>query len=121
MDLNPPQVLEHLEKLIARLGEKNVEYRKLGVITAEKERAFRTIRSVECLKHRNKGTPVTLIKTVVDGLPEVSLACYEFQCATAVQNACLESLRSLREAIGAHRSFLTWMRAEMHESGGVRF
>lgn len=120
MDLDPNRILNHLEKLVARLGEKNTEYQKLGVATAEKERAWKILRSVQVLKARNKGTPVTLIKTVVDGEEAVALACYEYQCAQAVQNACLESMRNIREGIGAYRSFLTWMRAELHESGGVR-
>jgi hypothetical protein len=120
MDLDPNRILNHLEKLINRLGEKNTEYRKLGTAYAEKDRTYRIERAKQLLIHRNKGVAVSILKHTVDGEENVSRACYEMMVAQAEYNACLEAMRNIRESIGAYRSFLTWMRAEMHESGGVR-
>jgi len=112
--------LNHLEKLINRLGEKNTEYKKLGTAYAEKDRTYRIVRAQQLLIHRNKGVPVSILKYTVDGEDPVSLANYELMVAKAEYDACLEAMRNIRESIGAYRSFLTWMRAEMHESGGFR-
>lgn len=119
-DLDPNRILNHLDKLIHRLGEKNQEYRRLGIAFAEKDREFRKIRAVQLHVQRNKGVPVSIVKAVVEGDEKVSLAQYEANVAQAEYSACLEAMRNIRESIGAYRSFLTWMRAELHESGGFR-
>ena len=120
MNLEPQRILSHLEKLIDRLSEKNEEYRKLGTAWAETDRAFRLAYAKKILKLKNTGTAVTLVRKIAEGEPDVSLAQYKMNCAQVEYSACLESMRNIREAIGAYRSFLTWLRAELHESGGVR-
>lgn len=120
MNLDPNRILNHLEKLVDRLSEKNEEYQKLGTVWAEKDRAYRIAYAKKILKLKNTGTPVTIVRKLADGEPDVGLALYHMNCAQVEYTACLESMRNIREAIGAYRSFLTWMRAELHETHGVK-
>ena len=103
-----------------RLAEKNEEYRTLGSAYAQADMDFRKIYAKQIVIHKNKGVPVTLVRKIVDGQADVTMAHFKMQAAEAEYHACLEAMRNIREAIGTYRSFLTWMRAEMHEARGVK-
>ena len=120
MELDPNRILDHIESLIQQLTKKNDDYEKFGTEHAIADRHYRIERQKAIVRLRNQGHSVTVVKALADGQPKVASAKDKMMVKEVSKQACLESMRNLREAIGAYRSFLTWKRAEMHEHSGVR-
>ena len=109
---DPNKIIDHLEKLVDRIEEKNVEYANLGRIRAEKERLFNIEFAKKQLTLKNSGTAVTILKAQTMGHPKISKAKFDLDVAQAEYDACRESLRAMKEIMGTYRSFLTWLRME---------
>jgi phosphopantetheine adenylyltransferase len=95
-----------------RLSIKNEEYSELAQKRAEAERNYHIAYRQEMLKLKTKGEAATTMKELVRGVRAVADLKFEFDVASAIEKACLESLRNIREGIGADRSILTWLRQE---------
>ena len=110
--MTPSQIMKVLQEKNLLLTQKNDEYLELAEKRAEAERNYHISYRQEMLKMKSEGTPVTIIKDLVKGVKVVADLKFKFDVAGAVEKACLESMKDIREAIGAARSILTWLREE---------
>ena len=117
--LEPPEVMDMLNKVWRNMGIQNANLIKLGRIRADKEKAYNYAYAKRILELKNQGHAVTLIKTLAKGDVSVTGPKWELDVAQAEFDACRESIRDMREHVGILRSFLTWMRAEYQAGQGL--
>ncbi len=111
--LTPAEVMKVLQTKNQMLTLKNDEYVTLSGKRAEAERQWKTAYATEMLKLKLDGKPVTIIKDLCAGATVVSSLKFDYEVALAIEKACLESMKDIREAIGSARSILTWQRTEL--------
>jgi len=112
MNLTPGEIMNILQSKNRQLSDKNDDYITLSFKRAEAERDYKIAYAEQMLRLKTDGTPVTMLKDVVSGNRGVADLKFKFEVATAVEKACLESMKDLRESIGSARSILTWLREE---------
>jgi len=111
--MNPAQVQKILQRKNQQLTEKNDEYLQLAEKRAEAERQYKVAYATQMLRLKQDGTAITILKDLVSGSKVVSDLKFQYDIAAAVEKACLESMKDIREAIGTARSLLTWFRTEL--------
>ena len=111
---NPTRRMKMIDDKKGRLEEKNYEYKQLIEKRANAEADYNVAFSMALMKHRMDGTPITIAKDLAKGEKSVVKLKLEYEIALGVERACLESMKDIREALGADRSILTWLRTEMH-------
>lgn len=89
--------------LIQQIQQKNNELsvsikqlRTSGTAYAEAERDYKILLRTECLKEREKGTPVGMIDKVCYGIPSVAEARFKRDCALTVYKANQEAINSIK-------------------------
>lgn len=110
--LNPNLIIQRLSDMLRDIEEKNVEYEKIGIERAEKERVFNQEFAKKQLVKKNSGTAITILKAQTLGDPKIAKLKFELDVADAKWRACKEALHGMAESIGTLRSFLTWLRME---------
>ena len=111
--MTPAEIMRVLQDKNRLLTQKNDEY----IILADKRAAAKRDYNVEYARQllvlKSEGTPITIAKEVCKGNRTVADLKFQYEIAAAIEKACLESMKDIREAVGAARSILTWMRNEM--------
>ena len=110
--MNPGKRMQMLDDKKQILRAKNEEYRALIEKRAMAEYEYNVAFAHRLTAERLDGTPITVAKELTKGNPAVAKLKMDFEVKLGVERACLESMRDVREAIGADRSILTWMREE---------
>jgi len=110
--MNPTEIMNVLQSKNRLLTDKNDEYIKLAEKRAAAERDYNVSFAQVMLTMKTAGTAVTIIRDLVKGDKAVSRLKFDYEVAMAIEKACLESMKDIREAIGAARSILTWLREE---------
>ena len=110
--MTPGEIMNVLQKKNILLTEKNDEYLILSETRANAKRDYNVAFAKELLLSKADGVPVTIVKEISKGCKNVADLKFKFELALAIEKACLESMKDIREAIGAARSILTWMREE---------
>jgi len=110
--MHPGEIMKILQSKNRQLSDKNDEYLVLSQKRSEAERVYKVAYAQEMLRLKTDGTPVTIIRDVVSGNKAVADLKFGYEVAVAIEKACLESMKDLREAIGSARSILTWLREE---------
>ena len=111
--MNPSEIMAVLQKKNNMLTQKNEEYIELSQKRAEAERNYKIAYAERMLTLKSDGTPVTIIRDAVSGNRGVADLKFQYEVAAAIEKACLESMKDIREGIGSARSILTWLREEL--------
>ena len=110
--MNPEERMRMLDDKKPRLSDKNDEYKELVERQANARREYNVEYARQLLKLKSEGTPITIAKELCRGNKAVADLEFDLEVATAIVRASLESMKDIREAIGADRSILTWLREE---------
>ena len=94
------------------LASKNDEYKSLVDKEANARRDYHIEYAKALTIFKSEGKPVTIIKELVRGNKAVADLEFQYILAAAITRACLESMKDVREALGADRSILTYLRSE---------
>jgi hypothetical protein len=94
------------------LADKNDEYKKLVEKRAQAEYDYNVAYAEKLTSLRMNDTPVSIAKELSKGHKTVAKLKLTLEIQLGVERACLESMKDIREAIGADRSILTWLREE---------
>ena len=113
MSLTPQEIMNVLQKKNRMLTDKNDEYIVLAEKRAEAERDYKVSYAVQMLRFKQDGTAITILRDLVSGDKTVSDLKFKYEVAMAIERACLESMKDIREAIGTARSLLVWLRSEL--------
>ncbi len=111
--LTPQEVMKVLQKKNQMLTQKNDDYVTLAEKRAECERQWKVAYAQEELRLKLDGKPVTILKDLCAGNKGVADLKFQYEVSLAIEKACLESMKDIREAIGSARSILTWQRTEL--------
>ena len=111
--MNPAEVMSVLQKKNRMLTDKNEEYIILSEKRAAAERDYKVLYAQTMLTKKSGGTAIGMLKDVCSGDKTVADLKFKYEVAAAIEKACLESMKDIREAIGSARSILTWMRTEL--------
>jgi len=111
--MTPQEIMDGLANKNRLLTAKNEEYKELVEKYALAKQAYNISVATKILTLKSEGQSITLIPKLVAGDEWVSKLCYQMDVAEGVMNACRESIKDIREAIGTYRSILTWQRAEL--------
>ena len=110
--MTPGEIMAGLQDKNRKLTAKNDEYIDLAETAAQKERDYQMSLSQQIVKLRANDTPVTILKDIAKGGGVAQLK-YEWDMASAVAKACLNSIKILTSQIDTYRSLLSWLKAEM--------
>ena len=110
--MDPEYRMKMLDDKKRMLSQKNDEYKKLIEDRALAEYEYNCAFAERLMKERMDGTPVGTAKELVKGDKVVGKLKLTYEVSLGIERACLESMRDIREAIGADRSILTWLREE---------
>jgi beta-xylosidase len=110
--MNPGQRMEMLDDKKRLLQAKNDEYKELVFTRATAEYQYNVAFATQLVAERLDGTPITIAKELTKGNRAVAKLKMDYEVQMGIERACLESMRDIREAIGADRSILTWLREE---------
>ena len=112
-NIDPGHRMKMLDAKKQMLSSKNDEYKKLVDKRAEAEKDYNCAFAKELMRARmDDKTPITIVKDLVKGNKEVAKLKIKLEVCIGIERACTESMKDIREAIGADRSILTWLRAE---------
>jgi hypothetical protein len=111
--LTPQEVMRVLQKKNQMLTQKNDDYINLADNRAEAERDYKVAYATHMLKLKTEGNAVTMIRDLCAGNKGVADLKFQYEVSLAIEKACLESMKDIREAIGSARSILTWQRTEL--------
>ena len=111
--MTPAAIMNGLADKNRLLTAKNQEYIDLAEKKAQAERDYNIKVRVETMDLRSSGEPVTIIPTLVKGVVIVANLKFDLDVASAVERACLESIKDLRSQIDTYRSLLSWLKAEL--------
>ena len=111
-NIDPAYRMQMLDDKKRMLSAKNDEYKKLVETRATAEYNYNCAFMERLMIERIDGVPVTLVKELTKGDKTVGKLKLAYEVALGIERACLESMRDVREAIGADRSILTWLRSE---------
>ena len=111
-NIDPGHRMQMLDAKKQMLSQKNDEYKQLGEKRAEAKRDYDIEYARQLLQLKADGTPITICKDLCKGNRAVAELSFAYDVAAVIEKACLESLKDIREAIGADRSILTWLREE---------
>ena len=117
MNTNPQTIMDRMTELNVELSKRNSELHDLAEKVAENEKTYKILVAVETLDQKRKGLPITIIKDVVNGNRAVAEARKDLYIAEAVYKIASEKMRDIRSHIDTLRSFLTWLRMELMNSG----
>ena len=106
-----------MTELNVELSKRNSELHDLAEKVAENEKTYKILVAEETLEQKRKGLPITIIKDVVNGNRAVAEARKDLYIAEAVYKIASEKMRDIRSHIDTLRSFLTWLRMELMNSG----
>ena len=104
--------MEMLDDKKSRLRAKNDEYKTLIEKRANAEYEYNVAFAERLMTERIDGTPITVAKELAKGNKGVGKLKLNYEIQLGIERACLESMKDIREAIGADRSILTWLREE---------
>jgi len=110
--MNPGLRMKMLDDKKAMLSSKNEEYKTLAEARAKAEYDYNVAFAEKLMKERIDGTPITVAKELARGDRAVGKLKITLEVCLGIERACLESMKDIREAIGADRSILTWLREE---------
>lgn len=111
--MTPGEIMDGLKVKNRLLTAKNDEYMILAEKKAQAEREHSVEVRIKTLKIRSDGDPVTLVPTLVKGDGTVAKLKFDLDVASAVERACLESIKDIRSQIDTYRSLLSWLKAEL--------
>ena len=111
--MNPGKRMQMLDDKKRLMAAKNEEYKALIEKRAGAEYAFNVAFAKQLTSERMDGTPITIAKELVKGNRAVANLKLELEVCLGIERACLESMKDIREALGADRSILTWLRNEL--------
>ena len=117
MNTNPQTIMDRMTELNVELSKRNSELHDLAEKVAENEKTYKILVAEETLEQKRKGLPITIIKDVVNGNRAVAEARKDLYIAEAVYKIASEKMRDIRSHIDTLRSFLTWLRMELMNSG----
>jgi hypothetical protein len=110
--MNPEKRMRMLDDKKQILRAKNEEYKTLVEARAIAEQDYNIAFAQQLMKERIDGTPITVAKELTKGDRTVAKLKMDYEIKSGIERACLESMRDVREALGADRSILTWLREE---------
>ena len=110
--MDPGKRMKMLDSKKRMLSEKNDDYKVLVEKRALAEYEYNCAFAERLMKERMDGTPATTAKELVKGDKVVGKLKLNYEVAIGIERACTESMKDIREAIGADRSILTWLREE---------
>jgi hypothetical protein len=110
--MDPELRMKMLDEKKLMLAAKNDEYKSLIEKRAIAEYDYNVAYSEKLISLRMNETPVTIVKDLAKGHKPVEKLKLTLEIQLGVERACLESMKDVREAIGADRSILTWLREE---------
>ena len=110
--MNPEKRMKMLDDKKRRLADKNDEYKELVEKRATAEYDYNVAFATRLVAERLDGTPITIAKELTKGNKPVAKLKMTLEVSMGIERACLESMKDIREALGADRSILTWMREE---------
>ena len=110
--MDPGKRLAMLDDKKRMLSAKNDEYKELIGKRATAEYEYNVAFAERLMAERLDGTPITVAKELAKGNKAVAKLKLNLEIQLGVERACLESMKDIREAIGADRSILTWLREE---------
>jgi len=110
--MDPNERMQMLDDKKRRLSNKNDEYKELIKKRAQAEYDYSVAFAEKLIAERMDGTPITVAKELAKGNKVVAKLKLDYEIQIGVERACLESMKDIREAIGADRSILTWLREE---------
>ena len=111
--MTPPEIMNGLKAKNRLLTAKNDDYIELAEKKAQAERDYNVEVRKQTMTYRSAGEPVTVIPTLVKGDDTVAKLKFDLDVATAVERACLESIKDIRSQIDTYRSLLSWLKAEL--------
>ena len=111
--MTPPEIMNGLKSKNRLLTAKNDDYIELAEKKAQAERDYNVEVRKQTMTYRSAGEPVTVIPTLVKGAEAVAKLKFDLDVATAVERACLESIKDIRSQIDTYRSLLSWLKAEL--------
>ena len=111
--MTPQQIITGISDKGRMLTQKNEELLSLSEKKAHATRELNIAVAKTTLQLKQDGHPITLIPTLVKGDDMVAGLKFQADLADGIYEACRESIKDIREQIGAYRSLLTWLRAEM--------
>ncbi len=117
MNTNPQTIMDRMTELNVELSKRNSDLHDLAENVAEKEKTYKILVAEETLDQKRKGLPITIIKDIVNGNRAVAEARKDLYIAEAIYKIASEKMRDIRSHIDTLRSFLTWLRMELMNSG----
>jgi hypothetical protein len=111
--MTPPEIMNGLKAKNRLLTAKNDEYIELAEKKAQAERDYNVAVRTKTMELRSADEKITLIPTLVKGDSTVAKLKFDLDVATAVERACLESIKDIRSQIDTYRSLLSWLKAEL--------
>ena len=113
-NMNPGYRMKMLDDKKRRLSEKNDEYKTLVETRAQAEYDYNVAFAEKLMSLRMPPdeVPITIAKELTKGDKVVAKLKIKYEVAVGIERACTESMKDIREAIGADRSILTWLREE---------
>jgi len=111
--MTPDEIMRGMKEKGRLLSDKNEELKRLSEEYAAKKRDYRVQLARGFVELKVEGHAATLIPVLARGDKDIAEMKYKMDVAEGVLNACRDSQRNIRELIGAYRSLLTWLRAEM--------
>ena len=110
--MDPGKRMIMLDDKKRRLADKNDEYKGFVEARAIAEYDYNVAFAEKLTSERMDGTPITIAKELTKGNRAVAKLKLALEVQLGIERACLESMKDIREAIGADRSILTWLREE---------
>ena len=110
--MNPGLRMEMLDDKKRLMQAKNEEYKSMVEKKGVAEYNFNVAFARQLISERLDGTPIGIAKELAKGNKEVARLKMELVKAEGVERSILESMKDNREALGADRSILTWLREE---------
>jgi hypothetical protein len=110
--MNPGQRMKMLDDKKRMLMDKNDEYKELIEKRATAEYEYNVAFATKLTELRMNDTPVTIAEKLTKGHKTVAKLKLTLEIQLGVERACLESMKDIREGLGADRSILTWLREE---------
>ncbi len=111
--MTPQEIINGMAEKNRMLTLKNEEYKNLVERHAGAKMEYNIALAQTMLRLKLEKHSATLIPKLAAGDHAVAKLCYQMDIAEGMANACRESIKDIREAIGTYRSILTWQRAEM--------
>lgn len=110
--MNPPVILELLDKRLEELSNLNSSLTILGEEKAKAEAIYKIELRKELLKLRLEKVQVSIINDLAKGKEEIATLRYKRDLTASNYFTCISAIENKRLEIEVLRSKLTWLRVE---------